>query len=774
MTDRPLMSRSARTLALLAFALFAIFAPAAIAAPAEFAGASADGEKAFFTTAAKLVPGDTDNGFVDVYERFYDPPPGAEAFVTREISTGPTGGNDSYNVTFDAVTEDGNLVFFSTAESLVEEDKDHALDVYRRSTQTGETVLLSGGAPTCGCGNAEAPVTYVGSTPTGSKVFFASTESLSENDGDGSSDVYARDPSAAGPVLVSPGGSAPATFLGASPSGFEVVFETTDKLSIADGDTETDIYERDLGAGTTQLVSVGGTCPVPLAAECAPIYRAVEAGGGVFFETKAQLALGDGDEFQDVYRWSPLGGTVSLVSTGSEGEEGKGNFNAVFAGVVEVGTVYFETAERLSADDEDGSGDVYAREGGTTTLVSPGTADAPASFNFASSDGTTVLFSTSEALAVPDSGEKIDVYASGGSGVELVSAGSPGFESTFADSSADASRVFYVTSQPLDPGDSDTNPDIYESSAGDPPLLVSTGPTGGNGPYTPHLAAVSEDAGHAFFTTRERLTADDDLAEENDVYDFVGSETVLVSVGNDAQLQLAPPSPSLTGSNPSSPNTTLEPRIFGQAAGGNSIKLYPTPDCSGAPAGIGTVAELNGSGVKVTVKAGSTTTFHATATNAAGDTSACSSSSVTYAQQDEAPPSEGGSGGGSSGGDGGTGSTDGGSTPATGGSKPSGSVPPVVKIGNYVYVAPLTKITVAPLAKTHSRRPVFQFVDSIEQPNTKFFCRIDRERWKGCTSPYRPKHRLTFRKHTFAVKGKSFAGQWEQHPVVRKFKVVRP
>ncbi|HEV2858988.1 MAG TPA: hypothetical protein VGW80_11370 [Solirubrobacterales bacterium] len=765
-------------LSLLAAALcaLALCVPGAVAAPAEFAGSSADGEKVFFTTAAKLVPGDTDNGFVDVYERFYDGAAGIEAFVTREISTGPTGGNDSYNVTFDGISKDGNSAFFSTAESLVDEDEDHSRDVYERDTVSGETTLLSGASALCAtCVNAEVPVTFVGATPTGSKVFFATSERLVEADGDGAGDVYARDPDADSPLLATPGTSAPATFLGASADGSQVIFETTDKLSLADTDSEADIYERDLGGGTTRLVSVNGTCPASLAAEeCAPVYRSTAAGGQVFFETKAQLVGGDSDKFQDVYQWSPLTGTASLISVSSEGEEGKGEFDAVFAGVAAAGaTVYFETTEQLSSGDKDEANDVYEQAGGSTTLISSGSADMPAFFNAASSDGTTVVFSTVEPLSAGDQGEESDVYERNGSTPLLISGGSSSFASTFAGSSSDASHVFYVTSQQLNPADLDANPDIYKWAGGLQPTLISVGPVGGNDIFTPHLSAVSEDAGHAFFTTPERLTATDNFATETDVYDRTPTETVLVSVGNSAQLQLGPPAPSLTGTNPASPNPSTEPRILGQAEAGASIKLYPTADCSGAPAETGTAAELNSTGVKVVVEAGSATTFHATATNSSGDTSACSPGSVTYVQQDApAPPAEeGGQEGGSSGG----GSTppDGGgtsSTESTGGSKPAGT-PAVIKIGNFLYVAPLTRITFGPLAKTRSRRPVFQFVDATEQPNTRFICRIDRKSWRPCSSPYRPK-RLSLHKHVFAVKGQSFAGQWEQHPVLRKFKVV--
>jgi hypothetical protein len=774
------MAQLARTFALLVLCGLGFFAPAAVAAPAEFSGSSDSGSRVFFTTAAKLVPGDTDNGFVDVYERFYDAESGIETFVTREISTGPTGGNDSYDVNFDAVSKDGTYVFFSTAESLVEADKDHSRDIYRRDTITGETTLVSGGASACApCGSAETPVTYVGSTRDGSKVFFTTSESLTAADGDTSSDVYVREASAAAPVLATPGGTAPATFLGASPDGSQIVFESTDKLAVADTDSGVDIYERDLSGGTTRLVSVSGTCPAPLITEeCAPIYRATAAGGDVFFETKAQLT-NDGDKFQDVYRWSAATETISLVSTSGEGEEGKGEFNAVFAGTASGGaTVYFETAERLSSEDEDSAVDVYARTGTTTALVTPGEADVSATFNFASPDGSTVVFSTGEALVASDQGERLDVYERSGGTTELTSAGSATFDSTFAGSSSDGSHVFYVTSEQIDSSDLDANPDIYEWTKGAEPVWISRGPVGGNSSFTSHLTAVAEGAAHVFFTTRERLTADDNFASENDVYDRTPTDTVLVSAGNDTELQLGPPAPSLTGTSPSSPDPTTEPRILGQAEVGTSIKLYPTADCSGAPAAVGTASELNGLGVKVTVKPESTTTFHATATNVSGDTSACSASSVAYVQQSTVapppPPSEEGSGGESTGGSGGAGSStgSGGTSTSTESPKSTSETPSVIRIGKFVYVAPLTRITVGPLAKTHARRPVFQFVDTTEQPSTSFFCRIDRKPWKPCSSPYRPKHRLSVGKHVFAVKGESFAGQWEAHPVVRKFKVV--
>jgi hypothetical protein len=775
---------SKRLLVLLAAALCAsaFAAPAASAAPSEYVGASSDGSEVFFTTAGKLVPGDTDNGFVDVYERFYNPAPGIETFVTREISTGPTGGNDSHDVTFNAVSSDGSKVFFSTLESLVAEDEDKARDVYERNTNTGETSLVSGGDPSCApCGNREVPAIFVGATPSGSRVFISTDERLTGADGDEASDIYAQVPGAAAPTLATPGGTAPVTFQGASADGSKVIFESTDKLAAGDADSEADVYQRDLSAETTKLVSTTGPCPPPLlAGECAPIYRAVAADGSrVFFETRAQIAGGDHDSFQDVYEWSSSSGSSTLISTSAQGEKGEGGFTAIYAGMAAEGAkVFFETSESLSDEDTDVEArDVYERSGGVTALVTPGDADVDATFDRATPSGALVLFSTREALGGGDSGEKLDVYVRNGIATELLTPGSPAFDSTFLDASVDLSVVFYATEQKVVPGDQDSVSDLYRRFVGSSPVIVSIGPEGGNGTQVPHLSAVSDDGDLAFFTTKERLTVDDDFSGETDVYSHSAAGTRLVSVGNSGELQLGPPAPGLTAVNPASPGVSTEPMILGEAEAGSAIKIYPTADCSGVPVGTGSAEALKVGGIKVVVKAGSTTTFHATATNSSGDTSGCSTTSVTYthASAPPLPPAEEPSGGDLGSGSGSGGGSDPVPAPGTGtgtGSGGSGAgTQEAIRIGNFVYVAPLTRITFAPAARTRSRRPVFRFIDTTEQPNTSFFCRIDRKAWKACSSPYRLK-RLALGKHVFAVRGKSFAGQPEKAPVSRRFKVV--
>src|SRR5439155_4332092 len=107
-----------------------------------------------------------------VYERSFDEDIGA--YVTREVSLGPTGGNNSYAAQFEGVSEDGLRVFFSTEERLVAEDADLQTDVYMRNLESGTTVLVSQGEAACvpGCGNGDQPVNFANATPVGNEVFF--------------------------------------------------------------------------------------------------------------------------------------------------------------------------------------------------------------------------------------------------------------------------------------------------------------------------------------------------------------------------------------------------------------------------------------------------------------------------------------------------------------------------------------------------------------------------------------------------------------------------
>jgi hypothetical protein len=98
-----------------------------------------------------------------------------------------------------------------------------------------------------------------------------------------------------------------------------------------------------------------------------------------------------------------------------------------------------------------------------------------------------------------------------------------------------------------------------------------------------------------------------------------------------------PAPPTLSGSSPLSPGDDNDPAIAGTAEDGSTVSLYTNASCTSASAGQGTAAQLANPGITVHVADATSTTLFATATDAAGNTSACSDSSVTYIESTATP-----------------------------------------------------------------------------------------------------------------------------------------
>jgi Tol biopolymer transport system component len=798
--SRKAVPRNRLGCALLAvLASLALAAPAARGADARYEGISKDGGIAVFSTTDKLIPGDTDVQS-DVYVRDFEEGLG---YVTREASLGPTGGNDAFPAQFLAVDPTGDKVFFSTRERLTAADKDTATDIYVRDLAENETTLVSAGDASCsgsGCGEADVDVSAVpgGVVDEGLKVFFVSSERLSSEDTDNGADIYVRDLGGERTKLVSApapscagscgSGVKPVIFQGASADGAKAIFTTTEALTGGDGDEELDLYERDLeaggGAGETKLVTTpgGGPEPCPSGANCKPATSSISSNGShVFFETSERIAAGDADSKQDVYDWS--GGTATLASVGPAGENGA--LDARFLASSENGgKVFFATADQFAGADSDSAVDVYVRTGGSTELVSEGDpACAPCGnggeapeLEWVSPDGSLAVLRTAEKLVKADKDSKADVYSRQLPGGPTALASLPGpscgdpqcgngpHDAGFAGASADGSRLFFVTNEALAPsepegdptafGDSDAEFDVYERSGGATKFISSGQPNEegvyrGNGAFPAQLRNVSATGLLAFFTTKEQLT-EADVNPGEDIYQRMGGATLLVSRGNDAGLEaiLAPPGPTLEGTNPESPGASTSPKVIGTEPVKAAIKLYSTANCSGEPVATGSAAQLEEPGIAVQVPVGSSTTFHATA-EAGGFVSSCSGE-VTYKQLSEEPA--GGGGG-----------------PVQ---KPEAKVAPglgpLIPIPHEV---PQTRITFGPAFKTRIRRPTFRFTDATGQQDTKFICKVDRAAWKSCSSPLKLA-KVSRGKHAFRVKGVNALGVWEAKPSKREFKLV--
>jgi subtilisin family serine protease len=99
-------------------------------------------------------------------------------------------------------------------------------------------------------------------------------------------------------------------------------------------------------------------------------------------------------------------------------------------------------------------------------------------------------------------------------------------------------------------------------------------------------------------------------------------------------LDVEPPDPpQLTGTDPPSPNASLQPRILGLAETGTTVSIYAGLSCAGSPVATGGAAELSSPGIAVNVAAETTSLFSARATDEADNQSACSASiSYTHAK----------------------------------------------------------------------------------------------------------------------------------------------
>ncbi len=87
----------------------------------------------------------------------------------------------------------------------------------------------------------------------------------------------------------------------------------------------------------------------------------------------------------------------------------------------------------------------------------------------------------------------------------------------------------------------------------------------------------------------------------------------------------APPVPTILATDPASPAMATAPAVRGSGAEPDATVRIYAGECSGTPIGQGSGAAFNGAaGLKVTVARGTTTQLRATATDPAGNASACS------------------------------------------------------------------------------------------------------------------------------------------------------
>lgn len=410
---------------------------------------------------------DDDDGSADLFERI-----GGHTYLVTApddsdvlLHTSPT---------YAGMSDDGAHVLFLSGERLARGDRDDSVDLYER--YDGHTVRLSQGTIN---GSGRFGVGPGGGvrliSVDGSRAFFETREALLDEDTDASTDVYMR--SGGTTTLVTATSTAIAgdmTLRQTTPDGAHVYFQTNEAIDPADVDDRIDAYHADVatdGTVSIHLDSPGAGAPD---ATDVDFQRGTDDGTHVFFTTYERLTPADTDAFSDLYQTT--GGVTTLESTGPNGGN-SGPDDQVFSGINPAGTrVYVRTKERLTPDDTDFADDVYERFEGVTrrVTVSERQDNGPyaASLAGASPDGTRILFQSAGPLTADDVDHEDDLFERVDGATRLLTGGTLDLPEIYRGVSDDARHVFFTSAERLLPSDTDSSVDVYESRVNTPPAIA--------------------------------------------------------------------------------------------------------------------------------------------------------------------------------------------------------------------------------------------------------------------------------------------------------------
>ncbi len=175
--------------------------------------------------------------------------------------------------------------------------------------------------------------------------------------------------------------------------------------------------------------------------------------------------------------------------------------------------------------------------------------------------------------------------------------------------------------------------------------------------------------------------------------------------------------------------------------GGFAGSVKPSPGAPAAPGGI-----PDGQALRRTIAPGCASLLEAADDhgNSAADLEAVFPAPRPNSVAPTERPCSGGGGGGGSGGQG------------SGGGQGSDA-------------APQTRLRRHPAKRTGDRTPTFRFTSSAR--GARFQCKVDRRRYRPCSSPFTPKP-LAFGRHSFRVRSRSGSGPVDPTPATFSFRVI--
>jgi hypothetical protein len=246
-----------------------------IRAKGTFAGFSADSSKAYFTTTAGLVGGDTDG----VLDGYYTDSAGVAHLMDLNLDDPKfDGGGAPISL---RLSPDGSRWLVSTDAQLTPDDTDLTEDWYLGSPSGW--VHIPGNMGT---------ITQLFTTANDSVIVWASATGALLTDTDGTSDLYRWSTATPGTINILTDGTitGASTIRALSTDGSRVVFSTNEDLG--DGDANVDIYRWE--GGTDTLLTPDSANDVT--------YKAASVDGQrVVFTSTDQLLPADTDGAEDVY-----------------------------------------------------------------------------------------------------------------------------------------------------------------------------------------------------------------------------------------------------------------------------------------------------------------------------------------------------------------------------------------------------------------------------------------------------------------------------------------
>ncbi|HUI25704.1 MAG TPA: calcium-binding protein [Candidatus Kryptonia bacterium] len=326
---------------------------------------------------------------------------------------GTAGGNSGSS--FPMLSADGErVVFQSNASDLVEQSTNGTTNAFVRDLAAGTALLsLNRSASASGDAAAFSPVI----SADGNVAAFVSFASDLTGVPSSGRNVFARDLTNGQTVLVSvnrdgtAAGNGDSTAPVLSADGRYVAFESSaSDLVDHDGNGASDVFVRDLVAGTTMLVSVNrdGTASGNLQSSN-PVISA-DGQRIAFVSSASDLVANDANGTRDVFVRDLAAGTTALVSANADGTA-SGNDASDSPTLSADGhlVAFVSFAGDLVANDTNRLADVFVRNlrSGVTTLISmncAGTASGnDASGNpLLSADGRRVAFESFARDLVPD------------------------------------------------------------------------------------------------------------------------------------------------------------------------------------------------------------------------------------------------------------------------------------------------------------------------------------------------------------------------------------